>query len=59
VPHQHNCSKALELLIRQLDRAQIFTVVFGGSFPCVSDGIATSLRADLVVPNQHNGSKLP
>jgi len=33
-----------------LDRAQIFTVVFGGCFPCDSNGIATRLGAGLVMP---------
>jgi hypothetical protein len=54
---ESNGSKRLELLIRLLDRAQIFTGVCGGCFPCDSHGIATRLKAGLVVPDQHNDSK--
>jgi hypothetical protein len=58
-PHQSNDSKGLELLIRLLDRLQIYTVVSGGYFPCGRNGITTGLRAGLVVPDQQNGSKTP
>jgi hypothetical protein len=39
VPDKINFSKGLQLLIRPLDRAQMFSVVSKGSFPCGSNRI--------------------
>jgi hypothetical protein len=40
-PDRNKISKGPQLLIRPLDRAQSFTVLSGGRFPCFTYGIPT------------------